>query len=107
MLNITDQLLPDLQSQDSANVLPTGGSLGGSIGSALLVNGLRHYLPTNLPPLTAMSILESVEAIWTLSGTAQAQVITAYARALDDVFLIGAAAGILGVLFALLCRDIK
>jgi hypothetical protein len=84
-----------------------GGSLGGSIGGALLTNGLRTYLPSDLPPSTITSLLQSVETIWTLSGDVQEAVIGAYAKALDDVFVIGVAAGGLGLVFALLCSDIK
>lgn len=65
----------------------------------------RHFLvevgEDLAPEEDGGALLESVETIWTLSGPAQAAVIDAYARALDDVFLLGAAAGALGVVFAL------
>ncbi|ORY28958.1 major facilitator superfamily domain-containing protein [Naematelia encephala] len=84
-----------------------GGSLGGSIGGALLTSGLRRYLPSDLPSSTTDALLQSVDTIWTLSGATQESAIEAYARALDNVFITGAACGALGFFFALICRNIN
>ena len=83
-----------------------GGSLGGSIGGALLSNGVRKY-GSSLEPSDLTAVLQSVESIWTLPDSTRSIAINAYARAMDDVFISGAAAGALGVVFALICKDRK
>lgn len=48
-----------------------------------------------------------MEEVWTLTGTQRDIAVTAYSLAMRNVFLTGAVAGAVGVLFALLCRDHK
>ncbi|ORX36400.1 major facilitator superfamily domain-containing protein [Kockovaella imperatae] len=81
-----------------------GGSFGGSIGGALLSGGVRRYA-SSLPHDTVVALAQSVDSIWMLSGEARTIAVQAYARASNDVFLAGAAAGVVGFLFALICRD--
>ena len=83
-----------------------GGSLGGSLGGASLTTDLRRYA-SSLPASTVDMLLQSVNTVYTLSGEAQTVAIEAYVRAMDNVFISGAAAGGIGFLFALLCRDRK
>lgn len=62
---------------------------------------------TALPAAVAETVAQSTEEVWNLTGSQRDIAIMAYSLATRNVFLTGAVASAVGVLFALLCRDHK
>lgn len=74
--------------------------MAGSIFANELRQNLVKYAP-DLPVEAKDAILQSVTVIKLLAPSLQSQVIEAYARSLDVVFLVGVPAGVLTSLAAL------
>jgi len=86
----------------------SGGILGIAMAGTVFSNQLRHNLAIYAPSLShdlVESVRQSVTIIKTLPADQQAEVIKAYAKALDAVFLIGVPACAFGSLSTFLIKD--
>jgi hypothetical protein len=73
-----------------------------AIAGTLFDNQLRANIPSTLPPDIVTQVIGSVEVIKALAEPARSQVIAAYAKSLQPVFIIGVPAGALACLSSLL-----
>ncbi|KAI9737410.1 MAG: hypothetical protein M1834_009564 [Cirrosporium novae-zelandiae] len=82
-----------------------GGMLGPTIASAILSNSLDIYLPRYAPNAPAQAVKGSVDAIWKLKGEMRKNVVKAYLKSLNNIYI--AAVPIAGVIMmsALLIRN--
>jgi MFS family permease len=84
-----------------------GGVLGIGICGTVFANELSAGLKEFAPDASFDLVRHSVEAIWTLPPEQRPGVIHAYVKAVDKVFLVPVACGVLGSLGALLIRNIN
>lgn len=65
-----------------------GGMCGPVIGNAILSGGLRKFLPAfGVDAETSAAVEASIDAVWQLTGDTRANVIKAYLRALNYVYI--------------------
>ncbi|KAG8940631.1 hypothetical protein FRC00_012904, partial [Tulasnella sp. 408] len=69
-----------------------------------LSKSIAHYAP-NLDPALAVSVKQSVEVIYTLTGDDKAHVIRAYSEALGYVFILAIPCGILASVSGILIKN--
>lgn len=79
-----------------------GGVVGIAVSQVLLTNGLKKYLPINLPTDVREGLLKSVQVIHSLSGEDRILATEGYVNALKDVYTIAIPAAILSAGFALM-----
>ena len=85
-----------------------GGMCGPVIGNAILSASLRKYLPEyGVPSDVASNVQKSVSAIWVLSGPLRIQVIKAYLRSLNNVYITAVPIAFCIILSALLIRNVS
>lgn len=66
-----------------------GGVCGPVIGGAILNHGLAKYLPEyGVDSETAAAVMESVEAIWSLTGELRTRVVEAYLKSISYIFVM-------------------
>lgn len=66
-----------------------GGVCGPVIGSAILDHGLRKFLPLyGVDSKTTAAVMDSVDTIWDLTGDLRTQVVKAYLKSLNYVFVM-------------------
>jgi len=82
-----------------------GGIIGIAIAGTVFANGLSKFLPADLAPDVRHAVRESVSAIFLLPVDQRAAVVDSYIKAIDQVFLIGVPAGVLGSLSSLLINN--
>ncbi len=95
----------------SANLFRAlGGSVGVAVFGAVFSNGLRHWLPRELPGsvphgITATGLQASPGRIHTLAPAVQHAVAHAVGNSLHDVFLVAAPIALAGALIVALLRE--
>ncbi|KZW04065.1 ABC transporter [Exidia glandulosa HHB12029] len=82
-----------------------GGIIGIAIAGTVFANGLKANLPSTLPPEVALAVRRSVSVIFTLPEDVRAEVVHAYIKSIDQVFLVGVPAGVLASLSAFLVKN--
>jgi len=102
-----DQKMLNQASSLVAFIQLVGGIMGIAIAGTVFSNQLRSKLALYAPSLSSdlvEAVRQSVTAVKTLPADQQAEVIKAYAAALDAVFMIGVPACILGSIACFLIR---
>jgi MFS family permease len=85
-----------------------GGMCGPVIGQAILSSSLRRYLPKNgVPPAIAIKVIQSVGAVWELQGDMRTNVVKAYLRSLNNVYIAAVPIAFCIILAAFLIRNVS
>ncbi|GME26882.1 hypothetical protein MKZ38_004868 [Neofusicoccum parvum] len=85
-----------------------GGMCGPVIGNSILQNSLTSFLPAHgIDAKTAAAVKASVDAIWALTGDTRTDVIKAYLRALNNVYIAAVPVSGAIIVCGLLIRNIS